>query len=257
MISNNNDGTNTLQDGDPGNDITVGNWDPSQSPKYSTTRTPVNAVQVRARRNAGSPGGPVSLFFTRVLNWSVMGTSAAAIATSQPSESPIVMCVQACRAPDFEPATFPPELFYLAPYTSEVPGTNGIAWTIFSETSQMNDPDLADSFLCGNAINTCGRRIYTTQGVGSLPRQFRCAFKNPDYQSADKTCSDNIQWGMWPRRWKKRRLLESSSPLAGRRRLPSRCTTYASFDSKIRQDPDNGGVRFGWRGDKSMRMRSV
>jgi len=193
MISNNNDGTNTLQDGNPGNDITVGNWDPSQAPKYSTTRTPINAVQVKARRLAGSPGGAVGLFFTRILSWPFMGTSAVAIATSQPSESPITLCIQACKGPDFVNVSFSPELFYWAPYPAEVnPGSNGIAWSIFSETTQANDPDLANSFLCGNAINACGRRIYTSNSNdNSLARQFRCAFKNPDYRSADKTCSDN------------------------------------------------------------------
>src|SRR4051812_45868224 len=46
-------------------DIVAGNWDQSQTPKFSTTRTPVNAIQITASRTAAK-GNAVPLVFGAV-----------------------------------------------------------------------------------------------------------------------------------------------------------------------------------------------
>ena len=47
---------------------------------------PFDSVQVRARRTAGSPGGPVPLFFGRTLGSDVADSSAGAVATFLPRD---------------------------------------------------------------------------------------------------------------------------------------------------------------------------
>ena len=69
------DGTNNLSNS---NDITVGRWDRING--YRDGVTPFNAVKARARRSTDSPGGPVNLFFARVMGWETMDTSATAVA---------------------------------------------------------------------------------------------------------------------------------------------------------------------------------
>jgi Flp pilus assembly protein TadG len=85
---------NTL---DNSNDITVGNWNSSLTPQYDETRTPINAIKVRARRTTGSTMGQVNLFFSKVLSvvgydWSRMSTAAEAIAALVPANiEPIIV----------------------------------------------------------------------------------------------------------------------------------------------------------------------
>ncbi|MCM2357780.1 MAG: pilus assembly protein TadG-related protein [Geobacteraceae bacterium] len=199
---------------DPAGDVVVGNWDPtrSQSPvdlRFLPTAdgsnplpagATINAVKAVARRTGESGTGigvnsKVSIFFGKIIGWNIMGAKSQAIAAGALSEGPLTLCVKACRGPDKTIVNIPPTLFYWAPYPSEIdPGTQGIAWTIFSETSQQMNKDFAISFLCGNELNACGKRIYTTNSNDNdIARQFRCAFKNPNYRSADKTCSDDPQ----------------------------------------------------------------
>jgi len=185
------------------NDITVGNWNGTS---YDPGQTPINAIEVRARRTDESSDSPirqVNLFFGRVfgvigfLGWDKMSVSAVAIAgRGNRADLPITMCIKICGPTDGVPVNFdPPKTFYWAPYPSEAnpDGSQGIAWTSFSETSQSSDKPLIISSLCGNKVETCGKSIYSTNSAdNSLARQFRCAFKNPDYDSLNKTCSDNV-----------------------------------------------------------------
>jgi Flp pilus assembly protein TadG len=72
-------GNNTLSDT---NDITVGHWDGAM---YTADTIPVNAVEVRARRTSGSPGGQVGVFIGQIFSligadWSAMSAAASAIA---------------------------------------------------------------------------------------------------------------------------------------------------------------------------------
>lgn len=77
--------SNVYVEGNPGNDITFGNWDGERDPAYikagDTGGTPVNAIQVRSRRTAGSPRGAVSVFFGKLFGWDKMPVSAIATAT--------------------------------------------------------------------------------------------------------------------------------------------------------------------------------
>jgi Flp pilus assembly protein TadG len=57
------DGTPVVLDS---SDIATGNWDATQSPKFSTSRTPLNAVQVTAARTV-SRGNAVPLLFAQVV----------------------------------------------------------------------------------------------------------------------------------------------------------------------------------------------
>jgi hypothetical protein len=176
------------------NDITVGNWDGTT---YIRGKIPINAIEVRTRRTPDSPDKQVSIFFGRIFGWDKMSASAVAIAgRGNRADLPITMCIRICGPTDGVPVTFtPPKLFYWAPYPSELnpDGSQGIAWTSFSDVSQSSDKDLIISTFCGNRVDICGKKIYSTNSAdNSLQRQFRCAFKNPDYDSANKTCSDNL-----------------------------------------------------------------
>jgi Flp pilus assembly protein TadG len=78
------DGSNTLSSS---NDITVGFWD-GKSGTYTAGMTPVNAIEVRPRRTAGSPGGPVSVFWGGAMrliasDWTHMSAASEAIAYRQ------------------------------------------------------------------------------------------------------------------------------------------------------------------------------
>jgi Flp pilus assembly protein TadG len=61
-------------------DVVLGNWDDSLSPKFSPSRTPINAVQITAARTA-SRGNPVPLMFAKVLGASTCDVQATSIAT--------------------------------------------------------------------------------------------------------------------------------------------------------------------------------
>jgi Flp pilus assembly protein TadG len=61
-------------------DVEVGNWDNTLDPKFSTTRTPNNAVRVTARRTA-SRGTAIPLLFARVLGANTCDVTATSVAT--------------------------------------------------------------------------------------------------------------------------------------------------------------------------------
>jgi Flp pilus assembly protein TadG len=187
------DGSNVLS---PDNDITVGNWDSAKG-TYSRDKTPVNAMEVRPRRTSDSPGGQVSVFWGQILSffgqdWSLMSASAHAIAAIPArAKAPIAICFQSCSPPVPVDPDHPLTLYW-APYPAEAdPGYQGIAWTIFSPSPAM-DSSLAISFFCGNDVDACNLPpVATTNGsVNAVQRQFRCALKNPLYDSGEKTCAD-------------------------------------------------------------------
>jgi Flp pilus assembly protein TadG len=184
------DGSNQLSSG---NDVTVGNWNPAQSPRYDESRTPVNSIKVRTRRTADSPFGQVNIFFSKLFGWQSMGATGEAICgRAAIATAPLGLCFNACSLGSSISATTPVR-FYWSPYPSELAdiGTYGTAWTNFSETSQANDNDAMLTYFCTNeAKDSCGKTVYTTNGVAnSMARQFRCAFKNPTHQANKKGCT--------------------------------------------------------------------
>lgn len=184
------DGSNQLSSG---NDVTVGNWNPAQSPRYDESRTPVNAIKVRTRRTADSPFGQVSIFFSKLFGWESMGATGEAICgRATIATAPLGLCYNACNLSTSMSVTSPVR-FYWAPYPSELAdiGTYGVAWTNFSETSQSSDKDTLLAYFCkSEAMNSCGQTVYTTNGVSNdLARQMRCAFKNPTFEVNKKGCT--------------------------------------------------------------------
>lgn len=186
-----NDGTNILT---PTNDITVGFWNFTS---YAPGNTPVNAVQARTRRTGESsplglsPRGPVNTFFGRIFNVNTVNIKAEAIATRPArANAPIAICTRTCTDASVSPTN--PLTLYWAPYPSEVnPGYQGIAWTVFSETSQATPTQQLIRYFCGDVFNACNLTVYSSNGNNNAAaRQFRCAFKNPRYDSANKTCGD-------------------------------------------------------------------
>jgi uncharacterized membrane protein len=74
------DGTSIIS---PGNDITVGFWDISTGyTAFSAGTLTINAVQVRTRRTADSPGGGVGKLFGRIFSSVATDISATAVATA-------------------------------------------------------------------------------------------------------------------------------------------------------------------------------
>jgi Flp pilus assembly protein TadG len=186
-------GNNVLTSGNPGNDIVVGHWNGTRFSFNNTSS--INAVQVRARRTEGSPGGQVNIFFSKILGWSQMSAVAQAISgQAVVPTSPIPFCINACNLYTgvFNPASpGPTHTFYWAPYPKELlpadQGTYGIAWTVLSETSQSTPTKDIIDLICGAKIDACNKVIYAANGSNnSAMRQLRCAFKDPNFDKNNK-----------------------------------------------------------------------
>jgi hypothetical protein len=159
-------------------------------------------MQVVARRTGAAPtavrigDNPVDLFFGGIFrligfDWSAMDAVGDATCSRPPIPTvPIAICIDTCAPGVIDPSG---TLLYWSPYASEVtPGDVGIAWTSFNTSSQEMEQDVILQSLCGGSSqNICDLSIFTNNGyINSLARQFRCAFKNPLYDSDKKTCSD-------------------------------------------------------------------
>ncbi|MHB8122357.1 MAG: pilus assembly protein TadG-related protein [Desulfuromonadaceae bacterium] len=163
-------------------DITVGNWDPARSSTPSDLRfqadtPPINAVKVQARRTEGSIGGPVELFFSRVIDsrWARMGVSATAIASRTAKAGFYIMIGRnACSS------AMPLKLS---------PGEGNMAWSSLLQPS-TNADDVKDQFICSNKVpnqQVCGNSVYTTNGTATTIFQAtETDFYDPDYDSVNK-----------------------------------------------------------------------
>lgn len=177
-------------------DIVVGYWDGSNFSTTIPSGQIANAVRVRARRTEGSPSGPARVFIGqifRIINadWTFMSARASAIASRPPrANGSIAICTRTCD--ELSPSPSSPITLYWSPYPSEIdPGNQGIAWTVFSETSQSTPTADLVEYFCGKEKNACDLTVYSSNGYNSsAARQFRCAFKNPLYDSDNKTCAD-------------------------------------------------------------------
>ncbi|MBT0893230.1 hypothetical protein KI811_05300 [Geobacter hydrogenophilus] len=174
------------------NDITVGNWNRNLSPKFSTARTPINAVQVRARRTGStdaagaSIGGQVDLFLSNVFGRPRMSASAEAIAARVPSAtSPYFMIGrQTC-------STSLPRRLYIGPDTGNpTPTSSGeMAWTSFLATPTAPGFNVSD-LICGKTtpnVEVCNQPLYSTQGTGnSVYQDIEADFYDPYYDAGNK-----------------------------------------------------------------------
>jgi hypothetical protein len=193
--------SNVFVEGNPGNDITFGNWNVNRSPAYikagDTGGTPVNAIQVRARRTLDSPGGGISVFFGRLFGWEKM--PAVAIATAAPSgfvAAGLVICTQTCSV-----ATPVNLELQEGGSGSMPPSTTGIAWTAFSYTQA---PNIGKN---GDVVNTIWQRptanpvpmnvcippmcITTNNGVGDALKELSDAFNDVNYDKTHKLIVNN------------------------------------------------------------------
>jgi Flp pilus assembly protein TadG len=170
-------------------DIVVGNWDASQTPKFDANRTPINAVQVVARRrSAGGTAGvsigsnPVGLLFGKLVGWSIMDVVRTSTAAFDLNLAATPVCVPTCSSetPLVAPSScsdtgdsdcFPGTALLINPATGE-PGT---AWTNFEPQPQQGvcppkvQPTSGDiiAFIEGSKSppNVCGQYISTTEGT--------------------------------------------------------------------------------------------
>jgi len=188
------DGTNVLS---ASNDVTVGNWNPTASPRYSVDRAPINAVQVRARRtgsaDAGgsSIGGPVDLFFAKVVapSWAQVGTLTGAIAQRAPKAGFYIMLGNdTC-----DPAHTGEQIL-----SSK---NDNMAWTSLLDSS-TNASDVLKDFICPKSklpdVDVCGESIYTTNGIdNSLFKGVENDFYDPEYDRVNKAYAEDGSVSTW------------------------------------------------------------
>ena len=157
-------GSNTLG---AGNDITVGNWN-STTRVYTPNTTPVNAVQVRARRTTDSPGGTVPFLFPKIIpGLSNMGVTRVAIATRPPLATSYVAlgstaCTSAgsCNYPTFCTLT-PPRQLQASPPTLPA---NEFGWTTLLE--RPGSASATSDLMCNNSP---GEQICGSAGIWGIP----------------------------------------------------------------------------------------
>lgn len=113
-------------------DIQVGNWDPTLTPKFLTTRKPVNAVKIIARRTAES-GNAVNTIMGKVLNILSLDVSTQSIAALALSSPPLLLCA---KAPNLPTTTF--EISPNLPAGT----SSGTAWTMFFPSTSVNSNEL-------------------------------------------------------------------------------------------------------------------
>lgn len=189
------DGTNVLS---ASNDVTVGNWNPNAllpEDRYSVVRTPINAVQVRARRtgseDAGgtSIGGPVDLFFAKVVapRWAQMGTLTKAIAQRAPKAGFYIMVGKKTCSTSGEQ--------FLSSKN------DNMAWTSLLDNSTSASEVLND-FICPKNklpdVDVCGESIYTTNGIdNSVFKGVENDFYDPEYDRVNKTYAGDGSVSTW------------------------------------------------------------
>lgn len=184
------DGTNNLSSS---NDITVGRWDRING--YRDGVTPFNAVKARARRSTDSPGGPVNLFFARVMGRETMDTSATAVAAmAAEATTYLAVCQNFCSAATegVEHTFSPPRVMVTGTASSapsaETPFENLFAWSSLSELPSGPGFNLND-IICSNSPNTetCGYPLYTTMGGDTTTlRKMESVMYDPSIDAANK-----------------------------------------------------------------------
>lgn len=169
------------------NDITVGHWNDAFK-TYSANKTPVNAMQVRARRTEESPGLAVNLFIGRVFGRDKMGVSADAIAALPlRANSFISFCSDTCTGMSSDPQnpTIVNRIYDRNPTT---PGVNSFAWT--SLLVSISSANAISPMVCNESPNepVCGKDIWTTQGqVTDLFKDMESVFNDPNHDRENKT----------------------------------------------------------------------
>ena len=173
------DNTNILSSS---NDITVGSWITNT---YTAGGTPVNALQVRARRtNKDAAGFP--RIFGKIFDTTKQEIRPQAIAT-KPARSSIFisLCSLACGTCIGTECTIsPPRVLDTQTKTDD---DSQFAWTSLTETN-TNAKDVGD-MICGAspAADNCGNTISSTNGtLTDTLRNLESAMYDPNYESTEK-----------------------------------------------------------------------
>jgi Flp pilus assembly protein TadG len=171
---------------DGGNDITVGNWDPTQTPKYSTARTPVNALQVRARRTVSANSSAqrmVDVFFAKAFGWQKMAAAASAIANANRFATGLVLCQNSCGLSG---------TFYLNDNSQIDTST---AWTVFDTDSNVSSSRI-NNLINGKvkiASDMCGQCVTDTNGTTTNNvNDLAANFSSTTFDAANKTIVSGV-----------------------------------------------------------------
>jgi Flp pilus assembly protein TadG len=180
---------NTLSDS---NDVTVGFWN-TNNVTYTEGGTPINAIMVRTRRTANSPGGQVAIYFGKVLSvipglsgWGLMSASGTATAGLPPRATAYIsVCTAAC--PSSGCLSYPNgQDFSTGPQQSNFP--QAFAWTTFSYNPTSANV-LSTNFICKSfsTADVCNQSIWSTMGGDtSVLRDFASLFYDPTVDSSHK-----------------------------------------------------------------------
>lgn len=161
-------------------DISLGNWNRKNSPSFTPGGAPVNAVRVVARRTDGSEGGPVELFFSKIIGWPRAGTWAEGIAARTPRAGfYFTIGSGVCNS-----TSFPVKL---SPGT----GFENMAWTSYQQ-KPTSASDVRDDYICPADkvpdVEVCGESLYTTNGdLSSVFQGVETDFYDPSYDRTNKT----------------------------------------------------------------------
>ncbi|MEK7313399.1 MAG: hypothetical protein AAB065_02895, partial [Deltaproteobacteria bacterium] len=148
------------------------------------------------------------LMFGFAVGRSFMNIAASAIASLPArAEAPLSLCLDAC-----ESGWFPPDgILYLDPGTGGQGGGQGggppgptigddqiIAWTVFESTAAVSTPKILDIICEKKSVAACGKEVTTTMGIDQPAiRTLRCAFKDPTYDTVNKTYDINGRVASW------------------------------------------------------------
>jgi hypothetical protein len=195
----------------------------------------VNAVQVRPRRTANSPGGEIALFIGRVFGWEKMGVSASAIAALPVRGTSFVsFCTDSCAGVSTDPAnpTVVNRVYDTRPNT---PGNSSFAWTsLLNHVSSASD---IAPLVCTESPNedVCGKDIWTTQGqVTSVLKDLESVFNDPNFDKGNKEFSGTGDVTAW---WVTVPVTQNCNP--GAQPTPQLVVQYALI--RITSACDTGG----------------
>lgn len=176
-------------------DVSIGNWNPTATPRFDPARTPLNAVRVVARRNVAGAGpagqGKVQLFFGQIFSmlpaggegWGEMAASTEAIAARPPRPTiPVALCETPCTMASPPSEAAPVKFFFKQSGATAPPAELTVGWTDFSFTSQATDlgpkSDIA-KYIHGelHPPDVCNKAIYTNNGVGEAVSELKQEFQ--------------------------------------------------------------------------------
>lgn len=183
-----NDNSNDFADG---NDIRFGYWNGSDFLLWGDAGIPatvaINAIQVRTRRTAGSPGGQVAIHFGKLFGWDRMSASAVATAALIPrANSYTSLCADACAGHIYTSVPKPADIPLLSPARvlqtgTTVPSGEQMAWTSLDYVPSAPGFSIND-LICGNTASAavCGQQIYSSMGqASSVFKKLESVFYDP------------------------------------------------------------------------------